>query len=70
MDIKILENLIDKYNAEMRAACLNIDVYGKSAVGIGEHPDIVEAVESQVKRYSEAKEMRDAAYDLLVSRTQ
>lgn len=64
-DIDIIDNIASKYYAEMKAAQLNIDVYADSSVGIGEHPDIVEAVESQVKRYSEAKEMYDAAMELI-----
>ena len=40
----------------MEEALANIAVYEKS-VGIGEHPDLVEAVESQVDKYVHALEM-------------
>ena len=63
--IKILDAIKQKYEAEMSSAILNIQVY-KNAVGIGEHPDIVEAVEMQVKRYNEASEMVDAVNQLIL----
>lgn len=34
----------------------NIDVYLASPVGIGEHPDIMEAVESELGKLAEADE--------------
>ena len=45
-----------KHQAKMEEALANIEVYEKS-VGIGEHPDLVEAVESQVDKYVHALEM-------------
>ena len=45
-----------KHQAKMEEALANIAVYEKS-VGIGEHPDLVEAVESQVDKYVHALEM-------------
>ena len=40
----------------MEEALVNIEVYEKS-VGIGEHPGLVEAVESQVDKYVHALEI-------------
>jgi len=60
-----LEALKLKYEAEMNAAKANLSVYMNSSVGIGEHPDIVEAVETQVRRYNEAKEMYDSVVDMM-----
>ena len=45
-----------KHEAKMAEALANISVYDHS-VGIGEHPDLVEAVESQVDKYVHALEM-------------
>ena len=45
-----------KHQAKMEEALANIEVYEKP-VGIGEHPDLVEAVESQVDKYVHALEM-------------
>ena len=63
--IKILDAIKQKHEAEMTSAVLNIQVY-ENAVGIGEHPDIVEAVEMQVKRYNEASEIVDAVNQLIL----
>lgn len=60
-----LEALKLKYEAEMSAAKANLSVYMNSSVGIGEHPDIVEAVETQVRRYNEAKEMYDSTVEMM-----
>jgi len=53
---KILKAVRAKHLALMEEALVNIDVYNNS-VGIGEHPDLVEAVESQVDKYVHALEM-------------
>lgn len=58
-NMRALGVLSAKYQAEMDAALVNIQVY-ENSVGIGEHPDIVSAVEEQVKRFAEAKELFDA----------
>jgi len=55
---KLLQALRLKHEALMETALVNIEVY-ENAVGIGEHPDIIEAVESQVKQYVESAEIVD-----------
>ena len=52
----LLRAVRSKHQAKMEEALANIAVYEKS-VGIGEHPDLVEAVESQVDKYVHALEM-------------
>jgi hypothetical protein len=37
----MINALRKKYEAEVAAAKVNIDVYIKNPVGIGEHPDLV-----------------------------
>ena len=59
MKDKLLNALRLKHEALMETALVNIQVY-ENAVGIGEHPDIIEAVESQVKQYTESSEIVDA----------
>jgi hypothetical protein len=63
----MLEVLLLKYEAEMEIAKANIKVYLENPSGIGEHPDIVEALETQVRRYSEAREMYQATAVILRS---
>lgn len=49
-----------KYKAEMAAAKANIEVYLSNPTGIGEHPDLVEAIDSQVAVLAEAEDKLDA----------
>jgi len=53
---KLLKAVKAKHQAAMEEALINSEVYEKS-VGIGEHPDLVAAVESQVDKYVHALEM-------------
>ena len=46
----LIEALVKKLEGEIAVATANIDVYCKNAAGIGEHPDIVEAIETQIAR--------------------
>lgn len=50
----LLEALILKLEGEIAIAKANIEVYKSNAAGIGEHPDIVEAIETQVAKIAEA----------------
>lgn len=52
----MLEALIKKLEGEIAVAQANINVYLNQSVGIGEHPDIVEAIETQVAKIAEADE--------------
>ena len=60
----ILEALILKLQGEIAVAKANIDVYKKNPAGIGEHPDIVEAVETQVSKIAEAQDKIDTIIKL------
>ena len=50
----LLKALIQKQLGEIEMAKANIQVYQDHPVGIGEHPDLVEAIETQVTRIAEA----------------
>jgi len=52
----MLEALIKKLEGDIAVAKANIDVYLHHSVGIGEHPDIVEAIDTQVAKIAEADE--------------
>ena len=64
MKEKLLRAVRAKHAAVMEEALVNIDVYEK-AVGIGEHPDLVGAVEEQVDRYVHALEMVEGVDKIL-----
>jgi len=52
----LLKALIQKQLGEIEMAKANIQVYQDNPVGIGEHPDLVEAIETQVIRIAEAED--------------
>ena len=58
----ISERLADTFGE--REALVNIEVY-ENSVGIGEHPDLVEAVEAQVDKYVHALEMVEGVNGIL-----
>ena len=52
----MINALRKKYEAEVAAAKVNIDVYIKNPVGIGEHPDLAAAIDSQIDVLSHAED--------------
>tara|TARA_R100000808_G_scaffold7318_1_gene21564 strand:+ start:3553 stop:3750 length:198 start_codon:yes stop_codon:yes gene_type:complete len=50
----IIKALEQKYLAEIAEGEANIGVYIANPAGIGEHPDLVAAVDTQVARVAEA----------------
>ena len=57
-----------KYEGEEAIGKANIEVYMDNASGIGEHPDIVDAVDSQIEKVAEASEKLDVVRNLLSER--
>ena len=55
----MLEALIKKLEGEIAVAKANIEVYTNHSVGIGEHPNVVEAIETQVEVMATAQEKID-----------
>lgn len=55
----MLEALIKKLEGEIAVAKANIEVYLNHSVGIGEHPNVVEAIETQVEVMATAQEKID-----------
>jgi len=52
----LIEALRLKYEAEIAAAKANIQVYIDNPAGIGEHPDLVEAVDEQLVKLADAED--------------
>ena len=46
---RILDALRLKYRGEMEFHRMNIDIYLKNPVGIGEHPDVLGAIDTEVE---------------------
>ena len=57
MRIDFLQTLQMRYRAEMLAANANIRTYLENPSGIGEHSDLIESVDVEVRKYNEAKEL-------------
>jgi len=55
----MLDALIKKLEGEIAVAKANVDVYLNHSVGIGEHPDVVEAIETQIEKMAAAQEKID-----------
>ena len=53
---ELMKALQKKYERDIAVAKANIEVYLKNPAGIGEHPDIVEAVNSQVQHIADAED--------------
>jgi len=52
--------LIKKLEGDVELAQANLLTYQRNSVGIGEHPDIVEAMETQVAKIAEAEDKINA----------
>lgn len=55
----LLKALQKKYEGDIAVGKANIEVYLKNPAGIGEHPDIVEAVNTQVQLIADAEDKLD-----------
>ena len=58
--MEILGALRKRYEADIASALANIEVYSINPAGIGDHSDIVSAVDSEVVKLSEAADKLDA----------
>ena len=56
MEKVLREALIIKYEGEIAEANANIQVYLQHPVGIGEHPDIIAAMDIQIEKMAHAEE--------------
>ena len=57
--VTILDAPKDKLKGELAVAKANVTVYLNSPVGIGEHPEVVQAIESQIEVIATAQEKLD-----------
>ena len=61
----LLKALKSQYRGEMDIALANIEVYQGYPVGIGEHPEVAQALDTQIEKYATAKEKYEAVEELL-----
>ena len=57
---EILLALRKRYEADIATALANIEVYNSNPMGIGDHPDIVAAVDGEVTKLAEAADKLNA----------
>lgn len=65
MRIDFLQTLQMRYRSEMLAANANIRTYLESPSGIGEHSNLIESVDIEVRKYNEAKELISSVGNLI-----
>ena len=56
----LIQALKEKYQAEILCAKANIEVYLKNPAGIGDHPDIISAMDQEVTKLSTAEDKLDS----------
>ena len=66
IDKQLREALMLRYQGEVASAKANITVYMNSSVGIGEHPDIVGAIDEQLEKLCTAEEKLKAVKEHFV----
>ena len=49
-----------KYEAQEAEAKANLEIYFNNSVGIGEHPDVVEAMNEQIDKLAQAQDKLNA----------
>ena len=61
----ILNALVKKYEGDIAVHTANISVYQQNPAGIGEHPDIVSAVDELVGQLADAQDKLKSVKELL-----
>ena len=56
----MIEQLKTYYRGLMAKHALNVNVYLTTPVGVGEHPDIVEAIDMELSKWVDAKDKLEA----------
>ena len=60
----LCEALIKKLEGEIAIAVANVEVYKTNPAGIGEHPDIMEAILSEMKEVAEYEDILEVARNI------
>ena len=62
---QLKDALIMGYQGEIAKANANIEVYLSKPVGIGEHPDIISAIDSEIEKAAHAQEKLEYVEELI-----
>lgn len=60
----LIRALLSNYEGEMAKAKANVEIYLKNPMGIGDHSDIISAIDEQVANYAAANEKWDIVSDI------
>ena len=55
----IINALKAKYDGQIQEALCNVEIYLQNPAGIGEHPEILESINTQLSKMTEAQEKKD-----------
>ena len=66
MSDMLLQALKKKLEGYVAVAKANILIYKEKSVGIGEHPEIVQAIEMEIGKMAEAQDKLDTVNQLLL----
>jgi hypothetical protein len=61
----LLRALEKRYEGDIAVATANIEVYQSNPVGIGEHPDVVAAMDMEVTKLADAEDKLETVKNLL-----
>lgn len=61
----LLRALEKKYEGDIAVHTANIQVYNEKPAGIGEHPDIIGAMDTEVSKLADAQDKLDAVQKLI-----
>ena len=56
----LLEALCKKLEGDIAVSFANIKAYERQVVGIGEHPEIVQAIETEIEKLAHAEDKLEA----------
>jgi hypothetical protein len=56
---ELIEALSNQYRGNIQAARANVRVYLENPAGIGEHPDIIQSIDSQIQIIADNQEKLD-----------
>ena len=65
MSDMLLQALKKKLEGDVAVAKANVLIYKQKSVGIGEHPEIVQAIEMEISKMAEAQDKLDTVHQLL-----
>ena len=65
MSEMLLQALAKKLEGDLAVAQANILIYKNKSVGIGEHPELVQAIETEVEKAAEASDKLNMVRKLL-----